>query len=110
MEIQKRLARLIAEIEAGGKEGIANALTLANQYLAQQQPNVQPLTAQHFSGAKFLAKGNSSVTFARVRDDCMVDLFAVNYRSDRDPEVRTVTTRRAGFEGLLKNLDSRTCN
>jgi hypothetical protein len=101
---------LIAEIEAGGKEGIEKALTLANRYLAQQQPNIQPLTAQHFSGAKVLDNGNSSVSFARERDDCMVDLFAVEYRSDREPEVRAVTTRRGGFSGLLKNLDSRTCN
>jgi hypothetical protein len=48
LSVEERLSHLVNEIAAGGKEGIAAALNLANEYLQTAYPNVPALVLEDF--------------------------------------------------------------
>jgi hypothetical protein len=48
LSVEERLYHLVNEIAAGGKEGIAAALNLANEYLQTAYPNVPALVSEDF--------------------------------------------------------------
>lgn len=65
--IEELLSHRMHLIRAGGPEGVAEKLKIANEALAKEFPDAKPFTADDLAFAYKYARGNQRISFARTK-------------------------------------------
>jgi hypothetical protein len=89
--VDKRLRRVAEEVKAGGKERVAEALRLVNEYMSQQRPALSPFTMEEFHSSQPWRTWQPTFLFSRTLSDGSSSDVVVEFVAGEGPRVRVST-------------------
>jgi hypothetical protein len=103
--VDKRLRRVAEEVKAGGKERVAEALRLVNEYMSQQRPALSPFTMEEFHSSQPWRTWQPTFFFSRPLGDGSSIDAVVELIAGEGPRVRVSTrVKEKEAEDLLEYL------
>lgn len=103
--VQQRLERVVTWLHAGGNEGVASALQLANAELHRQFPEAPALTAVDLQAAYQEADGRSTITLERRAVSADRDPFTFAYVQIQQPAGGAAKVTVKANLGLVAKAD-----